>query len=95
MIMESSLNCCCRVTDRWWLVAGRRRVGTCDLDLLLVTAGPLVALIDVALLTSLFGGNCAGLVADGWVNMGAAEPCKARDGESGPTLDRGLLLYEV
>ncbi len=91
MFMESSLNCCCSVTERWWLVAGLRSVGTCDLDPLL-DIGPVVALPDVVLFTNLFGGNCTGLftVLD---SIGATEPCDTLiDGDSGPMLDLGLLL---
>jgi hypothetical protein len=53
---------------------------------------PLTVLIDVALFTSLLGGNCAVLLF-GFDNIGAAEPCEnVSDGESGPTLDLGLLF---
>jgi len=60
----------------------------------LLTNGPLTALPDVALLTSLFGASCAGLLA-GLDRIGPVEEPweNVRDGESGPTtLDLGLLL---
>lgn len=66
-------------------------MGTCDLDPLLFI-DPLAPLPDVALFTSLFGGSCGGVLT-GSDRIGAAELWeKVNDGESGPTLDRGLLL---
>lgn len=67
-------------------------MGTCDREPLLDN-DPLAVLPDVALLTSLFGGNCAGLLP-GLDRIGAAEPCdRFSDGESGPKiLDLGLEL---
>jgi hypothetical protein len=67
-------------------------VGTCDREPLLDN-DPLATLPDVALLTSLFGGNCAGPLP-GLDRIGAAEPCdRFSDGESGPKiLDLGLEL---
>jgi hypothetical protein len=74
-------------------VAGLRRVGTCDLEPLL-DIDPLAALVDVARFTSLLGGNCAGLLP-GFDSIGAADPWEnVSDGESGPTLDLGLLFCE-
>ncbi len=70
------------------LVAGLRRVPLRD-DIAL-SACP-----DVLLFTSLLGGKCAVLLA-GSDSMGAAEPWEILiDGDSGPTLDRGLLLREL
>lgn len=75
-------------------MAGLRSVGTCDLEPLL-DIGPLTALPDVARFTSLFGGNCVGLTAE-FDRNGAAEPLeKVREGESGPTLDLGLLFCDM
>jgi hypothetical protein len=57
--------------------------------------GPLAALVDVTLFTSLFGAICAGLLI-GSDNIGAAEPCEyISEGESGPKLDLGLSLWEL
>jgi len=68
-------------------------VGTWDLDPLLDT-GPLAARPEVVRFTSLFGGNCAGLLP-GLDRIGTTEPCETvNEGESGPTLDLGLLLCE-
>lgn len=72
-------------------MAGRRRVGKCDLDL-----GRAADSSDVegVRLTSLFGvgGGAAGCVGE---SIGAPEPWeKAMDVESGPTLDRGLSCCE-
>lgn len=69
-------------------------MGACDLEPLL-EIDPLAALPDVARFTNLFGGNCAGLLP-GSERMGAAEPCEnVSEGESGPTLDLGLLLCDL
>ncbi len=73
---------------RWRLVAGLRRVPLLD-------GVPLFSLPDVLLFTSLLGGKCAVLLA-GSDSMGTAEPWEILiDAESGPTLDRGLLLREL
>lgn len=94
MFTKSSLNCCCSVTERWWLVAGLRSVGTRGRDPLLGT-GPLAALEDVVLLTSLFGGSWAGLL-EGFDSIGLTKLCgEAIEGDSGPVLDLGLLLWEL
>jgi len=67
---ESSINRCCSVIVRWWLVAGLLNVRACDLDSLETV--PLRLLSDVCLFTSLFGGNCVGL-SRGEERIGAAE----------------------
>jgi hypothetical protein len=89
---DSSRNCCWRVTERWWLVAGLRRVGIPDLELFLeIDPVPPRSLEDGPLFTSLLGGNCVELLP-GPDSIGAAEPLNgAMEGESGPTLDLGLL----
>jgi hypothetical protein len=61
----------------------------------LLEIDPLAALPDVARLTNLFGGNCAGLLP-GFESMGAAEPWEnVSEGESGPILDLGLLVCDT
>lgn len=61
----------------------------------LLDIDPLTALVDEVRFTSLLGGNCAGLLP-GFESMGAAEPWEnVSDGESGPTLDLGLLVCEL
>ncbi len=80
---------CCKVAERWWLVAGLRRVGICDLEFRLERVPGLLSWAAVVRLTSLLRGCCGG-TAEG-DSMGAAEPCeKVTDGESRATLDRGL-----
>jgi hypothetical protein len=57
--------------------------------------GPLAALVDVTLFTSLFGAISAGLLT-GSDKIGAAEPCEyISEGVSGPILDLGLSLWEL
>ena len=68
-------------------------MGTCELEPVL-DIDPLTALVDDVRFTSLLGGNCAGLLA-GFKSIGAADPWEnVSDGESGPTLDLGLLVCE-
>jgi hypothetical protein len=80
---------CCRVADLWWLVAGLRRDGICDLDVRLDTVAGLRLWTDVPRLTSLLGGSweAAGPFE---ANMGVPEAWENRDGASGPMLERGL-----
>ena len=69
-------------------------MGTWDLEPLL-GIDPSVTLPEVLRFTSLFGGSC-GWPSNGLDSIGAAEPRDmASDGESGPTLDLGLLLREM
>lgn len=80
---------CCSVADLWWLVAGLRSV----LEPRLVSV-PWCAGVAGVLLTSLLGGSCCGTGPVG-ERIGAPEPCENDiDGESGPTLDRGLPCWE-
>lgn len=77
------------MADLWWLVAGLRRVGSCDVV-------PLLALVtlflpDGLLFTNLLGGN-VGREIPFVDSMGAAEPLE-NEGDSGTImLDLGLLL---
>ena len=67
-------------------MAGLLSVGACDL-------GPLrVSLLDGTRFTSLFGGNGAGLLP---VSSSIGVPEPLIEGESGPTLDLGLLFTEI
>ncbi len=51
-------DCCRKVADRWWLVAGLRRVGTCDVeDRCERKESPAEIACEDARLTSLLGGN--------------------------------------
>lgn len=73
-------------------MAGLRRVGKCDLDRLRTSPPSLEERPEGALFTNLFGGSCVGLFI-GADSIGAAEPFdNCIEGESGPTLDRGLLF---
>lgn len=80
--------------DLWWLVAGRRKAGSCDLDPRFCFASEFPPCPVVILLTSLFGAACGpDVVVVFDLNMGASEPLleKFIEGESGPMLDLGLL----
>lgn len=90
---SSSLYCCCRVTERWWLVAGLRRVGIRWFDDGLEDAFPLGPRIEVERLTSLLGSNWDGLLP--LCKMGPVDPWENNEGESGPMLDRGLPFCEL
>jgi hypothetical protein len=61
----------------------------------LLDTDPLTALVEDVRFTSLLGGSCAGLLV-GFERMGTADPWEnVNDGESGPTLDLGLLVCEL
>jgi hypothetical protein len=81
---NSGLNCC-KVADRWWLVAGLRNV-ICALDPRRTRGPALPPLPAEARLTSLFGGSCGGVLPEA-PRMGAPEPKEKSEGVSGPTLD--------
>lgn len=81
------------MTERWWLVAGLRKVGIRWFDVCLECGFPFDPRIEVERLTSLLGSNGDGLRPLG--NMEAADPWEnVNEGESGPTLDRGLAFCE-
>src|SRR5690242_19819980 len=85
--------CCCKVTERWWLVAGLRRVGTRWFDVCLKGVFPFDPRTEVERLTNLFGSNGDGLLP--LCNIGTADPWEnVNEGESGPRLDRGLVFCE-
>ena len=75
-------------------MAGRRKVGMRWFEVGFENAWPLAPLTEGARFTSLFGSWCTGLKPL-W-SIGAVDPCEnVIDGESGPTLDRGLPCCEV
>lgn len=80
------------MTERWWLVAGLRRVGMRWFDDGLDGVFPLGPRIEVERLTSLLGSNWDGLLP--LCKMGTADPWENNEGESGPMLDRGLPFCE-
>lgn len=84
---------CCRVRERWWLVAGRRKLCMLDFEPRLGIVPPMPSFSPVVpLLTSLFG--CTGWSGAG-PSIGAADPKEnAKDVESIAMLDLGLPCWD-